>query len=283
MTSTSKFGVGKRESHDSSSFYQRFDQVIETTDTTINVPDQIDGIYMSSSEKMPELPDNSVALMVTSPPYHVGKEYDTDQSFDEYLDMLYAVFAETYRVLIPGGRAAINVANLGRKPYIGLTSYIDAMCLDIGYFPRAQIIWQKGEGANGSCAWGSFQSASNPVIRDINEFILVYSKGRFGRFDKGESTISKEDFMRDTLSVWKFPPESAKRIGHPAPYPIELPRRLINLYSYRGDLILDPFMGAGTTAAAAFLRDRRYIGYEIDPLYVELAEERLWNIPNREI
>lgn len=278
-TKTSTFGVGGRESHDSSAFYQRFDKVNLSTDTTINPPKETGVIYTASSENMSEVADNSVALMITSPPYHVGKDYDTTDSFDQYLDLLHAVFKETYRTLIPGGRAAINVANLGRKPYIPLTSYVDAICMDIGFFPQAHIVWVKAEGANGSCAWGTFQSAKNPVLRDVNEFILVYTKGRFGRFDKGESTISKEDFMRDTLSVWKFPPESAKRIGHPAPFPYELPARLINLYSYRNDLILDPFMGSGTTAVAADILDRRYIGYETDPLYVELATERIWNLP----
>ncbi len=117
------------------------------------------------------------------------------------------------------------------------------------------------------------------MLRDVNEFILVYSKGRFGRFDKGESTISKEDFLRDTLSVWKFPPESARRVGHPAPFPVELPRRLINLYSYKRDVILDPFMGAGSTACAAYLANRHWIGYETEGLYIELANERLSNLP----
>lgn len=278
-TATSTFGVSGRVSHDSSAYYDRFDKVVESDDTTINPASEVDVIYNTSCEKMSELPDNSVALSVTSPPYNVGKDYDGDQTFDEYLDFLHTVFTETYRVLIPGGRFAINVANLGRKPYIPLTSYLDAICLDIGYFPRAHIVWIKGEGANGSCAWGSFKSASNPVIRDVNEFILVYSKGRFGRPDKGESTVTRENFMRDTLSVWKFPPESAKRIGHPAPFPPELPNRLINLYTYRNDLVLDQFMGSGTTAVAAVNNGRHYVGYETDPLYVELATERLWNIP----
>lgn len=278
-TSTSTFGTSGRESHDSSAFYKRFDKVVETTDTTINTPDEVNVIYQTTSEKMAELPDNSIALSVTSPPYHVGKDYDTNSSFDDYLDMLHRVLTDTHRVLIPGGRAAINVANLGRKPYIPLTSFLDAICLDIGFFPRAHIVWAKGDGANGSCAWGTFQSAKNPVLRDVNEFILVYSKGRFGRFDKGESTISRDHFMRDTLSVWKFSPESAKRIGHPAPFPIELPRRLIDLYSYKNDLILDQFIGSGTTAVAALQLNRNYIGYETDPGYVALAQSRISNLP----
>lgn len=283
-TRTSAFGVSGRESHDSSAFYQRFDKITESTDTTINPAPVVDAIYCATSEKMSELPDNSVALSITSPPYHVGKEYDTDQSFDDYLDMLHRVIAETERVLIPGGRAAINVANLGRKPYIPLTTFIDCMATDVGLFPRAQIIWQKAEGANGSCAWGSFQSASNPVMRDLHEYIMVYSKGRFGRPDKGVSTITKEHFMRDTLSVWKFPPESAKRVNFPAPFPVELPSRLINLYSYEDDLILDQFLGSGTTAIAAINTGRHFVGYDTEMDYVTQSWDRIsketdWFVP----
>lgn len=277
-TSTSTFGQsGRRESHDASSYYRRFDTATVTDDKTVNEidPALLDTIYCSSSEKMVELPDNSVSLMVTSPPYHVGKEYDTDVSFDDYLQLLYDVFAETYRVLIPGGRAAINVANIGRKPYIALTTYVDAICRELGYLARGQLIWLKAEGAGGSTAFGSYKSASNPVIRDVHEYVLLYSKGSFGKFNKGESTLTKEEFLEYTLSVWRIRPESAKRIGHPAPFPVELPRRLIKLLSYKDDVILDPFMGAGTTAIAAIETDRHYVGYETSADYCALANDRI--------
>jgi len=224
---------------------------------------------------MNELPDNSVGLMITSPPYNVGKDYDDDLSLEEYLLLLKRVFAETYRVLEPGGRACINIANSGRKPYIPLSHYISKIMIDIGYLMRGEIIWIKAEGANGSCAWGSFCSPSNPTLRDIHEYILVFSKSDFRRAYSGESTILKDDFLRDTLSVWRFNPESASKIGHPAPFPLELPLRLINLYSYKTDLILDPFLGSGTTCVAAKKLARDYIGYDIEEKYCKLAQNRL--------
>ncbi len=171
---------------------------------------------------MTELASNSVALMVTSPPYHVGKDYDTDASFDEYMAMLSRVFAEVLRVLEPGGRAVVNVANLGRRPYLPLSHLVTRRMLDLGFLMRAEIIWQKARGANGNCAWGSWRSASNPVVRDVHEYCMVFSKGDFRRSRRGASTITAEEFMASTLSVWEMQPESARRVGHPAPFPVEL-------------------------------------------------------------
>jgi modification methylase len=232
---------------------------------------------MSSSEKMNEIPDNSVHLMVTSPPYNVTKEYDNDLSLDEYLGLLRNVFAETYRVLVHGGRACVNVANLGRKPYIPLSDYISQMMIEIGFLMRGEIIWYKGAGAGVSMAWGSWQSAANPVLRDTHEYILVFSKGSFSRKkpDDKENTISRDQFMEWTKSVWNINPESAKKVGHPAPFPVELPYRLIQLYTYQGDIALDPFMGSGSTAIAALKSGRNYVGYEIEAEYIQLAEERI--------
>ncbi len=143
---------------------------------------------------------------------------------------------------------------------------------------RGEIIWQKAAGANGSCAWGSFNSASNPTLRDLHEYVLVFSKGDFRRAYKGKSTISTEAFMRDTLSVWNIRPESAKKIGHPAPFPVELPFRLIDLYTYEGDLVLDPFLGSGTTCVAAKMLHRDYVGYDTIRRYCDLARNRLAEI-----
>jgi len=226
---------------------------------------------------MSDLPDNSVHLMVTSPPYNVGKDYDDDLTLAEYLSFLKRVWAETYRVLVPGGRACINVANLGRKPYIPLHAFIIHDMNEIGFLMRGEIIWDKGASASSSTAWGSWQSASNPTLRDIHEYILVFSKGNFRR-DKlvGKSdTISKEEFLEFTKSVWSFAARSAKKIGHPAPFPIELPYRLIQLYTFQDEVVLDPFMGSGQTALAALKAGRHYVGYETNGEYLELAQKRI--------
>jgi site-specific DNA-methyltransferase (adenine-specific) len=225
---------------------------------------------------MADLPDRSVHLMVTSPPYNVTKTYDDDLSLGDYLDLLRRVFAETYRVLADGGRACINVANLGRKPYIPLSDHISHIMLEIGYLMRGEIIWAKGAGAGVSMAWGSWQSAANPVLRDTHEYILVFCKGAFSR-PKGDrqNTITRDQFMEWTKSVWTMNPESARRVGHPAPFPLELPARLIQLYTYAGDVVLDPFMGSGTTALAALHAARRYVGYDTSAEYVALAQARL--------
>ena len=279
-TSTASFGSGNRESHDASSFYSR------RMHSGVPIPQEvglisnasasvIDQLYCQSSESMEQLPDGSVALMITSPPYNVGKDYDDDLSLDDYFDLLHRVFAETYRVLESGGRVAVNVANLGRKPYLPMNQYVAALLADIGFLLRGEIIWQKAKSAGGSCAWGSWQSAKNPTLRDVHEYVIVACKESFRRVRKGEDTISRPDFLAGTVSIWQISPDSARRVGHPAPFPVELPRRLIELYSFADDLILDPFIGAGSTAVAAVETGRHYIGYDINPGYTELAEERI--------
>lgn len=278
-TSTTSFGAGKRESHDSSAYYAR--RMIQAPsegvarkvrDAPANVLDQI---FVQSSEQMSQLPDDCVALMVTSPPYNVGKEYDEDLDLNEYLDLLRRVFTETYRVLEPGGRVAINVANLGRKPYLPLNHLVGMLITEIGFLLRGEIIWQKAKAAGGSTAWGSWQSAKNPTLRDVHEYVLVASKESFRRERAGEDTISKEEFLEGTMSLWDILPESARRVGHPAPFPVELPHRLIQLYTFAGDIVLDPFLGSGSTAIAAVQAGRHYVGYETDPGYVALAEKRI--------
>ena len=286
-TSTSAFGAGRREGHDAAAFYRRslaapvFDLATGKADLP---PRTKNRIFEHTAELMSELPDKSVALMVTSPPYHVGKDYDTDASYSEFLEMLERVLAETHRVLVPGGRAAVNVANLGRKPYIPLSHHVTAIMGDVGFHMRGEIIWRKAAGAAGSCAFGSFRSASNPVLRDVHEYILVFSKGQMGRPDRGENTIGKAEFLRDTLSIWDIQPESARRVGHPAPFPVELPRRLIELYTYADDVVLDPFIGSGTTAIAAEMTGRRWVGYELSRAYARRARARVRDArANREL
>jgi len=278
-TSTASFGAGKRESHDSSAYYAR--RMVSRPDPgsvgkVFEAPANVlDRVFVQSSESMDQLPDNCVALMVTSPPYNVGKDYDEDLDLGEYVELLRRVFTETYRVIEPGGRIAVNVANLGRKPYLPLNHLVGALLTEIGFLLRGEIIWKKAKAAGGSTAWGSWQSAKNPTLRDIHEYVLVASKESFRRERAGEDTISKEDFLGATMSVWDILPESARRVGHPAPFPIELPRRLIELYTFGGDLVLDPFLGSGSTAVAAVQTGRHFVGYETDAAYAKLAERRI--------
>jgi DNA modification methylase len=281
-TRTSSFGTSGRISHDSSSFYDSRLYARQMPPSEIEYQEQsapshvLDRIFPKSSEDMSELPDNCVHLMITSPPYNVRKEYDEDMTLKEYLGLLRTVGEETYRVLVTGGRACINIANVGRKPYIPLHAYIIQEMLDIGFLMRGEVIWDKASSAGPSTAWGSWASAANPVLRDVHEYILIFSKESFSRKGNGkENTIDRDGFLSWTKSIWTFPAESARRIGHPAPFPEELPKRLIELYSYRGDVILDPFCGSGTTCVAAINCDRHYVGYEINADYVQLSNKRI--------
>ena len=285
-TTTSAFGVSKREGHDSSVYYgaKMYDDLVKSRDVGEDnefPPELADVVINGNSKQMP-LPDNCVQLVVTSPPYNASKDYDEDLSLSDYLGLLHDVFAECYRVLSPGGRMVVNVANLGRKPYIPLASHINLIMHEIGFLHRGEIIWDKSASAGSSCAWGSFQSASNPCLRDIHEYLLVFSKGDYklarskteraeGRID----TIVKEEFIHHTKSIWSFPTETARRVNHPAPFPVELPRRCIEMYTYAGDVVLDPFLGSGTTAVAAKMCGRRYVGLDLSEEYCAIAEERL--------
>ena len=282
-TTTSSFGSPGRVSHDASPFYaSRLYQDIPRPDVSgyqeNPIPSEIlDRIFCASSERMVELPDASVHLMVTSPPYNVGKEYDQNLTLEEYLLFLKVVWREVLRVLVPGGRACINVANLGRKPYLPLHAFIMRDMLDVGFLMRGEIIWNKAASASPSTAWGSWRSATNPTLRDVHEYVLVFSKGAFQRKNEAKrpATITRDEFLEYSKSVWTFPAESAKKVGHPAPFPVELPRRLIQFYTFAGEVVLDPFMGSGQVALAARQTGRRFVGYEIDPNYVELAQSRL--------
>ena len=282
-TQTSSFGSPGRINHDSTSFYAS--KLYEGLPTEMRgeyienpVPSQfLDKIFCKSSDNMEELPDNSVHLMVTSPPYNVGKEYDENLTLQEYRQFLKNVWKEVYRVLVSGGRACINIANLGRKPYIPLHAFIIEDMLDLGFLMRGEIIWNKASSSSPSTAWGSWLSAANPTLRDIHEYILVFSKGSFNRkvLSGKISTITKADFLELTKSVWTFPAESARKVGHPAPFPVELPYRLIQLYTFEEEVILDPFMGSGQAAIAAIKANRHFSGYDISEEYVKLAEGRI--------
>ena len=292
-TSTSAFGVSKRESHDATGFYRRFTPPDLSSESEVAIHRALDKLIVGDARRMDEVPDSSVALVVTSPPYFAGKEYEealgeggVPATYLEYLGLLRDVFAQCVQKLEPGGRIAVNVANLGRRPYRSLSAdVIGILQDDLRLLLRGEIIWVKQRGSSGSCAWGSFQRPGNPVLRDLTERVIVASKGRFDRAvtakDRArqelpsEASMTRDDFMEYTLDVWEIPAESATRIGHPAPYPIELPGRLIEMFTYRGDLVLDPFSGSGTTAVAAVRSGRHYAGYDLDEAYVRLAESRV--------
>jgi DNA modification methylase len=292
-TATSPFGVSRRENHDAAEFYARFTAPHLSDDEEIAPQRAVDQIFGGDARSMPEVPDRSVALVVTSPPYFAGKEYEealgeghVPATYLDYLQMLEDVFAECVRTLEPGGRLAVNVANLGRRPYRSLSSDVIHILQDkLRLLLRGEIIWQKAEGSSGSCAWGSFQRPANPVLRDLTERVIVASNGRFDRAIPArrrhreglpsDGSMGKDDFMEYTTDVWKIPAESATRVGHPAPFPVELPERLIHLYTYYGDLVLDPFVGSGTTAVAAVRTGRHFAGYDTDPAYVACARQRI--------
>jgi site-specific DNA-methyltransferase (adenine-specific) len=198
-------------------------------------------------------------------------------TLQEYRRFLKKVWKEVYRVLVSGGRACINIANLGRKPYIPLHAFIIEDMLDLGFLMRGEVIWNKASSSSPSTAWGSWLSAANPTLRDIHEYILVFSKGSFNRrvLSGKISTITKADFLELTKSVWTFPAESARKVGHPAPFPVELPYRLIQLYTFEEEVILDPFIGSGQAAIAAVKANRHFVGYDISEEYVKLAERRI--------
>ena len=289
-TKTSKFGSPGRIGHDSSKFYKsRLYEGLPTEKKEIKFIENkieeknINHIFCTSSERMNELPDNSVHLMVTSPPYNVGKEYDENMSLKEYRELIKNIWKEVYRVLVPGGRVCINIANLGRKPYIPLHSFVIEDMQEISFLMRGEVIWNKASSASPSTAWGSWLSAKNPVLRDIHEYILIFSKEVFSRVNHGDrpTTMTRDEFLEFTKSVWTFGAESARKVGHPAPFPVELPLRCIKLYTFENDVILDPFMGSGTTAVAALMSNRRYVGYDTDREYIKLAERRIKEIQDR--
>lgn len=282
-TKTAAFGSSGRTSHDAKRFYAgKLTQGLpkESPGAYIENPleaSALNNIFCKSSEDMAELPDNSVHLVVTSPPYNVGKDYDADMTLKDYLAFLKRVWKEVYRVLVPGGRACVNVANLGRRPYIPMHLFITGDMLSLDFLMRGEVIWNKAASAAGSTAWGSWCSPKNPTLRDVHEYILVFSKGSFSRQIpcEREPTISPDNFTEFTKSIWTFPAVSARSIGHPAPFPVDLPQRCIQLYTFEGEVVLDPFMGSGQSAIAAVQAKRHYVGYEVNSNYVRLADRRI--------
>lgn len=235
-------------------------------------------IHNQSCEDMGVLPDGSVHLTVTSPPYNVGIPYgdrsDDAMPLSDYRALMTRVFSGVYRVTAENGRVCINIANTGRAPYMPLASLFIDLMTEIGFTMRAEIVWNKVGAKSQSCAWGSWCRPSAPAIREHHEHVLIFSKGEWKRSDlKGVQRMTKTEFMEATKSVWNIAPEH--RSSHPAPFPVELPRRLIKLLAGPTDVVLDPFTGSGTTALAAQELGNRFVGFEREPRWIELANQRL--------
>lgn len=242
--------------------------------------------YNSDARNMEFAPDESVDFILTSPPYNAGIKYNKHNDsmpLDDYLIFVREFLTEYYRVLKPDGRMAIVIANVGRKPYINNVSLYTDIAEDIGFKKRGEIIWVKGDSPN-STGWGSYKSASDPSLRDSHEYILVFNKDLSKKINKGESTIDKDLFLSCSNSVWRVNPTTKKRAeGHPAAFPIELAERLIQFYTYKEDIVLDPMCGYGSTCLAADKLGRKWIGNDVDLSYVNARLQKESNRNNRQI
>lgn len=239
----------------------------------------MDSILRGDARDMSELPDQSVDLVITSPPYNVDVDYaayDDDQSISAYRQFLIEAFEECHRVLrSDGGRLVVVIAGSGSgESHVPLNRVAMAAADEASFSLRRELIWDKSVSAGRSSIFGSYKSASAPAFHEQHESILVFYTDQYNRIDSGKDTISKNDFLTSTDSVWKISAAN-QAYDHPAPFPVELPRRAIELLSYKGDIVLDPFIGTGTTAVAASKTDRHYVGYDVSEDYCELARSRL--------
>ena len=241
-------------------------------------------------ELMAKMPNEFIDLTVTSPPYNVGIDYDNyndNKSEQDYWQFTESWLKELSRVTKIGGRIYINIPVMGnnsemkkRNNYLfHLPQYLSIIrkCFSL----REMIIWIKSYAeydenifCGGSTTWGSWQSPSNPFCRSFSEFIIVSHKLMSRLQHNGKTDLTKEEFLKYTKNIWFLPTET-NRIGHPAPFPYELPFRCIKLYSYINDLIFDPFVGSGTTCLVARDLHRNYIGCDVSKKYIEIANGRL--------
>ena len=226
--------------------------------------------YLGDARRM-EISDATVHLAATSPPYWNARAYAQWPTYAEYLADMRTVWAECYRVLAPGGRIAVNVPDVYGRPGSGGCRPIGDDTLRslqaVGFELRGKIIWDKRPAERSSTAWGSWLSASNPSLRDGHEVIIIGHKAAARR--PGPAVIQRETFIAATVSIWTIPP--APRGWHPAPWPAEIPRRLIELYTFPGDVVLDPFAGSGTTVWTAESLGRLGIGIELSADYLRQA------------
>jgi DNA modification methylase len=222
--------------------------------------------------------DNSVDLVLTSPPYNFDMNYDEHNDKSEssdYLSTLITIFNECIRVLKSGGRLIINIQP-NYKEYYPTHHAITSAMIDSGLIWRGEIVWLKNN-LKKLTAWGSWKSPSCPYLSYPFEFIEVFSKDTLKHDgNKDDIDITKEEFIEYVNGHWSIAPETRmKKFDHPAMFPEELVKRCIKLFSYKNDLVLDPFNGAGTTTFVANLLERRYIGIDISETYCEIARERI--------
>lgn len=242
----------------------------------------INKIITGDAEKvMSEIPSESVDIIVTSPPYNFGHSYANDTTEDtkewnQYFGKLLSVWKECYRVLKPGGRIAVNVQPLF-SDYIPTHHLISKQLLDLGFLWKTEILWEKNNYNAKYTAWGSWKSPSMPYLKYTWEFIEVFDKKTHKKVGQKENIdITDDEFKEWVLAKWKMTPEiKMQDFGHPAMFPEELPRRILKLFSYKEDIVLDPFNGAGTTTLVAYKLRRRFIGIDISEKYCEIAKQRI--------
>ena len=245
-----------------------------------------------SEDVIDTLPSNSVNLIISSPPYNVDlgnnkfkkdgyDEYEDNKDHEKFLDEVKLVFDKAKRVLTDDGRVVINTGNTknGRIPTAHDTVHF--MTKELRYKMYTTIIWNKLQTSNRT-AWGSFNSPSFPSFPTSIEYILVFAKNSLKLTHKGISDLDKQEFIKWSYSYWDFQPETnMSKYDHPAMFPVELPTRCIKLFTYKGDTILDPYSGAGTTCYAAKLLERNYIGIDMSEKYCETARKRLARVKDK--
>jgi DNA modification methylase len=273
--------VQNRKSKEKNRAQYYYAQENEFSDSNASLPDSLANriICGDSLDVLRSFPDNSIDLIFTSPPYNFGLEYDSQDDshfWEHYFDKLFAIFDECIRVLKYGGRIAVNVQPL-------FSDYIPSHHLISNYFISRKMIW-KGEilweKNNYNCkytAWGSWKSPSNPYLKYTWEFIEIFSKGTLKKSgDPENADITADEFKKWVVAKWNIAPErNMKEFGHPAMFPEELASRVIKLFSFVGDLVLDPFNGVGTTTYVAQKLGRKYLGIDISQEYCEVAQRRL--------
>jgi DNA modification methylase len=229
-----------------------------------------------------QIPDNYIDIIVTSPPYNFDMEYDTyndKKSWQDFFDWLNEVWKECFRVLKPSGRLCINIQPLF-SDYIPSHHIISNQLLNLGFLWKGEILWEKNNYNCKYTAWGSWQSPSSPYLKYTWEFVEIFCKGDLKKKgDKENIDITGDEFKEWVYAKWSIAPErKMKEYGHPAMFPEKLVERLLKLFSYKNDIVLDPFNGAGTTTYVAKRLDRRYIGLDISKTYCDKAIERLSKI-----